>query len=94
MPECRSAAFLLTVPFSQGFTRLDEFSASSLLLLSTAVSTALLTLLAYHRLLFRMRDKNLVLISNRLTIAARRPFPLLIGAILRSATSCSRARRR
>lgn len=80
-------AFLLTVPFSQGFTRLDEFQRELYfgVLLSTAVSTALLIApSAYHRLLFRMRDKeNLVRISNRLTIAGLGVLSLsLVGAIL------------
>jgi hypothetical protein len=60
-------AFLLTVPFSQGFTRLDGFQRDLFfaVLLSTAVSTALLIApTAHHRLLFRLRDKeNLVRVS-------------------------------
>ncbi len=66
-------AFLLTVPFSQGFTRLDAFQRDLYfaVLMSTCVSTALLIApTANHRLLFRMRDKeNLVRVSNRLAIA-------------------------
>jgi hypothetical protein len=66
-------AFLLTVPFSQGFTRLDGFQRDLFfaVLISTAVSTALLIApTAHHRLLFRLRDKeNLVKVSNRLAIA-------------------------
>jgi hypothetical protein len=66
-------AFLLTVPFSQGFTRLDGFQRDLFfaVLLATAVSTALLIApTAHHRLLFRLRDKeNLVRVSNRLAIA-------------------------
>jgi hypothetical protein len=66
-------AFLLTVPFSQGFTRLDGFQRDLFfaVLLSTAISTALLIApTANHRLLFRLRDKeNLVQVSNRLAIA-------------------------
>jgi hypothetical protein len=66
-------AFLLTVPFAQGFTRLDDFQRDLYfgVLMSTAVSTALLIApTANHRLLFRLRDKeNLVLLSNRLAIA-------------------------
>jgi hypothetical protein len=80
-------AFLLTVPFSQGFDGLDEFQRELYfgVLLSTAVATALLIApSANHRLLFRMRDKeNLVRISNRLTIAGLGVLSLsLIGAIL------------
>jgi hypothetical protein len=66
-------AFLLTVPFSQGFTRLDDYQRNLYfgVLLSTAVATALLIApTANHRLLFRLRDKeNLVRVSNRLAIA-------------------------
>jgi hypothetical protein len=80
-------AFLLTVPFSQGFTRLDEFQRDLYfgVLLSTAVATALLIApSANHRLLFRMRDKeNLVRVSNRLMIAGLAALSVsLIAAIL------------
>jgi hypothetical protein len=80
-------AFLLTVPFSQGFTRLDEFQRDLYfgVLITTAVSSALLIApSANHRLLFRMRDKeNLVRVSNRLTIAGLLVLMLaLTGAIL------------
>src|ERR671915_334829 len=80
-------AFLLTVPFAQGFPKLDEFQRELYfgVLLSTAVSTALLIApSAHHRLLFRMRDKeHLVQISNRLTIAGLAVLSLsLIGAVL------------
>jgi Family of unknown function (DUF6328) len=80
-------AFLLTVPFSQGFTRLDDYQRDLYfaVLLSTAVSTALLIApTANHRLLFRMRDKEyLVQVSNRLAIAGLLVLMLsLIGAVL------------
>ena len=80
-------AFLLTVPFSQGFTTLNSFPRDLYfgVLLSTAVATALLIApSAHHRLLFRMRDKeNLVHVSNRLSIAGLAVLSLsLIGAIL------------
>ena len=80
-------AFLLTVPFSQGFTTLNSFQRELFfgVLLSTAVATALLIApSAHHRLLFRMRDKeNLVHVSNRLSIAGLAVLSLsLIGAIL------------
>jgi Family of unknown function (DUF6328) len=65
-------AFLLTVPFSNGFTRIDDFQRVLYfgVLLSTALATALLIApTANHRLLFQMRDKeNLVRVSNRLAI--------------------------
>jgi hypothetical protein len=80
-------AFLLTVPFSQGYTRLDGFQRDLYfgVLLSTAVATALLIApSANHRLLFRMRDKeHLVQISNRLAVAGLFVLSLsLSGAIL------------
>jgi high-affinity Fe2+/Pb2+ permease len=66
-------AFLLTVPFAQGFTKLDGAQRELYfgVLMATALSTALLIApTAYHRLLFRQRDKeHLVQISNRLAIA-------------------------
>ena len=80
-------AFLLTVPFAQGFTKIDDFQRDLYfgVLLSTAVATALLIApTAYHRLLFRLRDKeHLVRISNRLAIAGLAVLAVsLTGAVL------------
>jgi hypothetical protein len=80
-------AFLLTVPFSNGFPRLDGFQRDLYfaVLCSTAVATALLIApSANHRLLFRMRDKeNLVRVSNRLAIAGLLVLAVsLCGAVL------------
>ncbi len=80
-------AFLLTVPFSQGFPKLDDFQRDLYfgVLMSTALSTALfIAPSANHRLLFRMRDKEyLVQISNRLTIAGLLVLSVsLTGAVL------------
>ena len=80
-------AFLLTVPFSQGFTRLDAFQRDLYfgVLVATAVATAfLIAPTANHRVLFRMRDKeNLVRVSNRLAIAGILVLMYsLLGAIL------------
>jgi Family of unknown function (DUF6328) len=80
-------AFLLTVPFAQGFEKLDSFQRDLYfaVLLSTVVSTALLIApSANHRLLFRMHDKeNLVRITNRLTIMGLAVLSVsLTGAIL------------
>jgi Family of unknown function (DUF6328) len=65
-------AFLLTVPFSQGFTKITPFQEKLYfaILLSTAMATALLVApTANHRLLFRKRDKErIVKVSNRLSI--------------------------
>ncbi len=66
-------AFLLTVPFAQGFANLsnDQKDLYFAVLMGTALSSALLIApSAHHRLLFRQRDKeHLVQISNKLTIA-------------------------
>ena len=66
-------AFLLAVPFANGFPRLsslgrDVFFAA---FISTALSTvALIAPSSYHRLRWRQRDKERMLIaSNALTIA-------------------------
>jgi Family of unknown function (DUF6328) len=80
-------AFLLTVPFSNGFPRLDGFQRDLYfgVLCSTAVATAfLIAPSANHRLLFRMRDKeNLVRVSNRLAIVGLLVLAIsLCGAIL------------
>ena len=66
-------AFLLVVPFNQGFTRMTEFERKLYfgVLLCTALATMLLIApTIHHRILFRQRKKeHLVLSSNRLTIA-------------------------
>ena len=66
-------AFLLTIPFSNGYPRLSELDRDVYFaaLVATLVSTALLiTPSAYHRFLFRQHDKEqLLATSNRLTIA-------------------------
>jgi hypothetical protein len=65
-------AFLLTVPFQQGFTKITPFQERIyfVTLLCTAISAALLiSPSAYHRITFRMQEKeHLVLLSNRLAI--------------------------
>jgi uncharacterized protein DUF6328 len=65
-------AFLLTVPFTQRFKDLTSFEEKLYYctLLSTALATALLVApTANHRMLFRKRDKeHLVVVSNRLAI--------------------------
>jgi hypothetical protein len=66
-------AFLLTVPFAQGFKEISEFEKKMYFatLLATALSAALLIApTAYHRILFRQQEKaNLVFVANRLAIA-------------------------
>src|SRR3978361_1151974 len=66
-------AFLLAVPFNQGFARATSFQKDIYLvtLLLTAVATALLIApSAYHRIEFRQDDKrHIVFISNTFAIA-------------------------
>jgi hypothetical protein len=52
--------FLLTVPFQQGFRRIDEFQEYVYfvtLLLAAAATMFLIAPTAYHRIMFRERDK-------------------------------------
>ena len=65
-------AFLLTVPFAQGFTRVTSFQRDLFfaMLLATAASTAcLIAPTATHRLRFHQRDRAYIIeSSNRLLI--------------------------
>jgi amino acid transporter len=66
-------AFLLAVPFAQGFTRVTDFQRALyfVVIALTAVSLALLIApSAWHRLRFRQHDKERILrASNRMSIA-------------------------
>jgi hypothetical protein len=66
-------AFLLTVPFAQGFTRVTTFQKNLFFatLLATAISTAcFIAPTATHRLRFHKRDRHYVIESaNNLLIA-------------------------
>ncbi|HEV7770366.1 MAG TPA: DUF6328 family protein [Solirubrobacterales bacterium] len=66
-------AFLLAVPFQQNFTKITPFQERVYFatLLLTALSAALLiSPSAYHRLTFRMQQKDhLVFLANRFAIA-------------------------
>jgi hypothetical protein len=66
-------AFLLTVPFAQGFQRVTAFQKDLFFatLLCTALSTAcLIAPTATHRLRFHQRDRNYVIeVAHKLTIA-------------------------
>jgi amino acid transporter len=66
-------AFLLVVPFSNGFPRLSSFDREIYFVafLATTVSTALLIApSSYHRLRWRRHDKErMLIVSNYLTIA-------------------------
>jgi Family of unknown function (DUF6328) len=65
-------AFLLTVPFSQGFPGLSDFERDAyfVVLALTAISTVLLIApTAYHRILFRAgKKREIVAYSNRVVI--------------------------
>jgi O-antigen/teichoic acid export membrane protein len=65
-------AFLLTVPFAQGFTKLSDFERDSYfaVLVLTAISTVLLIApSAFHRIMFRAgRKREIVAYSNRVVI--------------------------
>ncbi len=65
-------AFLLTVPFSKGFPRLDtgeRYLYLTILIFATAAVGLLIAPTAMHRLVFRQGDKrHLVRISNRMAI--------------------------
>ena len=65
-------AFLLTVPFAQGFERVTDFQKNLYFatLMCTAISTAcLIAPTATHRLRFHKRDRNYVIeVAHMLTI--------------------------
>lgn len=66
-------AFLLAVPFQQGFTKITDFQKN--VYFATLMSTAIAAILlispsAYHRLTFRYQQKRkLIFYANRFTIA-------------------------
>jgi hypothetical protein len=66
-------AFLLTVPFSNGWNKTTSFQHDvylATLLCSAAASALLIATSAYHRIVFRQGEKrHLVFLANRLTIA-------------------------
>jgi predicted neutral ceramidase superfamily lipid hydrolase len=79
-------AFLLTVPFAQGFTYTSQFQRDLFfaVLSTTTVSTALLIApSAWHRIRFRQKDKeHLLKTSNGLAIAGLGFLALsMIGAV-------------
>ena len=77
-------AFLLVVPFSQGFAKITTTQKNvyfAAFLLTTAATAFLIAPTAYHRLRWREKDKEQMLVtSNRLTIAGT--------AFLASAMAC------
>ena len=84
-------AFLLTVPFTQRFGRLDGVQRDIyfLAVLSTAMATAcLIAPSSYHRLRWRQHDKARMLeTSNRLAIAGIAFLALAISAVVYVITS-------
>jgi hypothetical protein len=79
-------AFLLTVPFAQGFTRVTSFQRNLFFatLLCTAISTAcLIAPTATHRLRFRKRDRKYVIESANAMLIAGLVFLSLaiVGAV-------------
>jgi hypothetical protein len=80
-------AFLLAVPFQQGFDEITAFQEKVFFvtLLLTAISAALLiSPTAYHRMTFRRQQKkHLIFIANRLAIAGIAALALaMTGAIM------------
>ena len=65
-------AFLLVVPFSQGFVRVTDFQKTTYfvtLLFTAASAVCLIAPSAHHRLEFRQKDKeNIVRTGNRIMI--------------------------
>jgi hypothetical protein len=80
-------AFLLTVPFAARWTTVTTFQRDIyfVTLLCTALSSALLIApSAQHRLLFRQREKEkMLIVANRLTIAGLGVLALaIVGVVL------------
>jgi hypothetical protein len=80
-------AFLLAVPFAQGFTRVTDFQRGLFFTVTalTAVSAALLIApSAWHRLRFRQKDKERILrASNKMSIAGLGFLALaMVGAVM------------
>jgi amino acid transporter len=80
-------AFLLAVPFAQGFTRVTDFQRALYftVIALTAVSLALLIApSAWHRLRFRQQDKERILrASNTMSIAGLGFLALaMVGAVM------------
>ena len=80
-------AFLLTVPFQQRFALVTDAQRDvyfATLLAATAASGLFIAPTAYHRLMFRARDKPaLIRISSRLAVAGLVCLPVAMnGAVL------------
>ena len=80
-------AFLLAVPFQQNFTEITPFQERiyfATLLLTAASAVLLIAPSAFHRMTFRLQQKdNLIFIANRLAIAGLGLLALaMTGAIM------------
>ncbi len=80
-------AFLLTIPFTQRFGRVDEFQETVFfvtLLLTAASSCLLMGPSAYHRMRFHQRDRtHIIEVSHRFAIAGLATLALaMTGAVL------------
>ena len=80
-------AFLLTVPFAQGFAQLSGFERGvyfAVLLLTALSSAFLIAPTAYHRLLFRQgRKREILFFANRAAVLGLGALALAMsGAIL------------
>jgi hypothetical protein len=80
-------AFLLAVPFQRNFTEITPFQERvyfATLLLTAASAVLLIAPSAFHRMTFRLQQKdNLVFIANRLTITGLGLLALaMTGAIM------------
>jgi hypothetical protein len=84
-------AFLLTVPFTQRFTRLDGIQRDIyfLAVLATALASAfLIAPSAYHRLRWRQRDKERMLeTSNHMAVVGLAFLALAMSAVVYVITS-------
>jgi predicted neutral ceramidase superfamily lipid hydrolase len=84
-------AFLLTVPFSQGFgsvTTVQRATYFVAVLASAAATILFIAPTAYHRLRFRDRDKeHMLLLANRMAIAGTLFLALAITAVVWMVTS-------
>jgi hypothetical protein len=80
-------AFLLAVPFQQNFTQITQFQQTVYfvtLLLTAVTAVLLISPSAYHRITFRMQQKDrLVTLANRFAIAGIGTLALaMTGAIV------------
>ena len=79
-------SLLLTVPFSSRFEAVDAFGRGvylAALLLSAASAVVLIAPVAYHRVLFRQRQKpTVVTVANRMALAGLALLTLALTAVL------------